>query len=172
MTVSGVLSSSILNYQNIQSRFQQFQQEFQQLGTDLQSGNLPAAQADFASLQQGAQSDSSAQSSNPFAQVFNQLSQDLQSGNLTGAQQDYAALQEDIQNQATQTHHHHHRHGGGGQNTISQFQLMSQLGTALQAGNLTAAQQAYSALQQDLRQPGQDRNAASPAVSGKVSVSA
>ena len=61
---------------------QQFTQEFQKLGADLQSGNLAAAQADFATLQQiqAASSTSSPQSNSPIAQLFNQLSQDLKSG--------------------------------------------------------------------------------------------
>ena len=62
MSVSGILSSvmsSVLSSQSAQTQStqnprQQFQQEFQQLGSDLQSGNLSAAQTDFATLQQNA----------------------------------------------------------------------------------------------------------------------
>jgi hypothetical protein len=53
---------------------QQFQQEFQQLGQDLQSGNLFAAQEDLGTLQQyGPQTNStpSSHSNNPIAQEFN-----------------------------------------------------------------------------------------------------
>jgi hypothetical protein len=94
---------------------QQFKQEFQQLGQDLQAGNLSAAQADFVTLQQlGLQgpSTSTAQSSSPLAQAFKQLSQDLSSGNLSAAQQDDVKIQRAIQSQASQTqgHHHHHHH--------------------------------------------------------------
>ena len=54
MSVSGISSSSLFDYntQSVQNKMQQFQQEFQQLGQDLQSGNLSAAQSDFATLQQ------------------------------------------------------------------------------------------------------------------------
>ena len=57
MSISGILSSSLnsLDTTSVQSKFQQFhqiQQEFHQLGQDLQSGNLSAAQSDFATLQQ------------------------------------------------------------------------------------------------------------------------
>ena len=140
------------------SQLQQFQQELQQLGKDLQAGNLSAAQADFATLQQNAPSSSataSAQSSNPIVQAFNQLGKDLQSGNLSAAQQDYSTIQQDAQSQNPRVHHHHH-HGGGGdpsgsqQNTIAQE--FSQLSQALQAGNLSAAQQAYSTLQQSFQE--------------------
>jgi hypothetical protein len=139
----------------IQSRMQQFQTEFQQLGQDLQSGNISAAQSDFATLQQYAPQGSSSQSSNPIAQAFNQPSTDLQAGNTTAAQQDYANIQQDFQNQGTQSqsaqfHHHHHHHGGESQqNGVSQ--LFQQLGEDLQSGQLSAAQQAYGSLQQDMQ---------------------
>jgi outer membrane protein assembly factor BamD (BamD/ComL family) len=160
MSVAGIFSSSLSSYnpQSIQGRMQQFQQEFQQLGQDLQSGNLSAAQSDFATLQQSgpqANSTTSAQSTDPIVQAFNQLSTDLKSGNTAAAQQDYATIQQDFQNQGTQSqgvHHHHHHHGGGGsqQNAISQ--MFQQLGQDLQSGQLSAAQQAYGSLQQEFQQ--------------------
>ncbi len=155
MSVSGISSSSLFDYntQNVQNKMQQIRQEFQQLGQDLQSGNLSAAQSDFATLQQlqpQTNSTSSTQSSNPIAQEFNQLSTDLKSGNVSAAQQDYATIQQDMQNQAAQGHHHHHHGGGSGASEISQS--MEQLGQALQSGNLSTAQQAYSSLLQDFQQ--------------------
>ena len=60
MSVAGILSSSLFNYsiQSAQSKLQQSRQVFQQLGQDLQSGNLPAAQTDFAALQPSGSSSS------------------------------------------------------------------------------------------------------------------
>jgi|SRR5208337_3565981 len=170
MSVSGISSSSFFNYsaQSIQNRMQQFQQEFQQLGQDLQSGNLSAAQTDFSTLQQltpQGNSTSSAQSNNPIAQAFSQLSQDLQSGNVSAAQKDYATIQQDFQSQATQTHGHHHHHGGGGSGESEISQLLAQLGQALQSGNLSTAQQAYSTLQQDFQQFAQNNGLLTPASS-------
>ena len=161
MSVSGISSTSLFDFNalSVQNKAQQFRQEFQQLGQDLQSGNLSAAQSDFATLQQfGPQtnSTSSTQTNKPIGQEFTQLSQDLQSGNISAAQRDYAAIQQDMQNQTVQAHHHHHRHGGGGGgNEIGQ--LLSQLGGTLQSGNLSAAQQAYSTPQQDFQQFAQNR---------------
>jgi outer membrane protein assembly factor BamD (BamD/ComL family) len=161
MSVSGISGSSLYNPQSVQNSMQQFRKEFQQLGQDLQSGNLSSAQSDFATLQSGSQtssrtSNSSSQTNNPVAQDFNQLSRDLQSGNLSAAQQDYTKVQQDFQSQGTQAHGHHHHHGGGsssGSSESSQIsQLFSQLGQALQAGNLSTAQQTYSSLQQDFQQ--------------------
>src|SRR6266481_145649 len=154
---------------------QQVKQGFQLLGQDLQSGNLSQAQNDFASLQQllpgGPQSSqltpvSSAQSSNPLATAVSQLAQDLKSGNLTAAQSDFATVQQNLQQAGPQAgaahghHHHHHQSDGdsgqssgqssGQPNPIST--LFGQLGHDLQSGNLSAAQQAYSSLQQDFQQ--------------------
>ena len=123
MSVSGLSGSSFfqsLYSQNSQpqSRRAQFAQEFQQLGQDLQSGNLSQAQADLTTLTanspfaQSGQITATAESAtnatapatntattNPIAQAFTQLSQDLQAGNLTAAQSDYATIQQDFQQQ-------------------------------------------------------------------------
>lgn len=151
MSISSI-SSSMYN-SNIQSQFEQFQQEFQQLGNDLNSGNLSSAQADFVTLQQDmpqANSTSTSQSNNPIFQAFQQLSKDLQAGNLSAAQQDYSTIQQDFQSQTSQVHHHHHHNSGGSQQ--SQFaQLFDQLGQDLQSGNLSSAQSAFSSLQQLLQ---------------------
>jgi hypothetical protein len=174
MSISGISSSNFLDYntQGIQARMQQFRQEFQQLGKDLQSGNLSAAQTDFAALQQvepQSASTSSTQSNNQLAQAFNQLSQDLKSGNLSAAQQDYQTVQQDFQNQTSRAHHHHHRGGNGGSELT---QLLEQLGQDLQSGSLSAAQQAYSTLMQDLPQFGQNKGVASTGQSTNVSLNA
>jgi DNA gyrase inhibitor GyrI len=173
--------------QNLQSNVQQAQQAFQQLGKDLQAGNLSAAQSDFATLQQlrpQTNSTTASQSDNPIAQAFNQLAQDLQSGNLAAAQQDYATIQQDFQTQAAQegsgpeaqaVQGHHHHHGGGGDSEASAItEALSQLGEALQTSNLSAAQQAYGTLQQDFQQFGGNSGVqapvSSPANSNSVSV--
>lgn len=156
MSVAGISSSNLFDFntQSVQNRKQQFQQEFQQLGQDLQSGNLSAAQTDFATVQQSGpqvSSSSANQNTSPIAQDFKQLSQDIQSGDTSAAQQDYAKIQQDFQNQAAGKHgHHHHGGGGGGAGAISQ--LLQELGQDLQTGSLSAAQQAYSTLQQDFQQ--------------------
>ena len=169
MSVAGISSSNLFNYstQSVQNKMQQFQKEFQQLGQDLQSGNMSAAQSDFATLQQYApqtSSTSSSQSNSPIAQEFSQLAKDIQSGNTSAAQQDYSTIQQDMQSHAAEGHHHHHSSGGGGgeggQSAVSQ--LMTQLGQALQSGNLSSAQQAYSTLQQEFQQFTQNSGVTTP----------
>jgi hypothetical protein len=171
MSITGIASTalnSILNAtptsQNGQGKFQQIQKEFQQLGQDLQSGNLTQAQQDYATLSQNlpvAQSSttaSSANSSNPIAQAFTALSQDLQNGNISAAQKDYATIQQDFQQQQQQQgtgqihHHHHHGGAGGGQQSNQISQALNSLSAALQSNNLSSAQTAFATLQQDLQQ--------------------
>ena len=155
MSVYGVTSSSALN-QSVQSwqiKAQKIQTEFQQLGQDLQAGNLSQAQSDFSALTQNIswplQNDSSV------SQAFSALGTALQSGNLAAAQKAYSTLQQDIQ-QSGMAHHHHHRTGGLSSNSNSASgtlsQLFASLGTAIQSGSMTAVQAAYTALQQDLPQ--------------------
>jgi hypothetical protein len=172
MSVSGILSSNLFNYQSQSvNNNQQFKQDFAQLGQDLQSGNLTAAQSDMSTLEQLKPQATTSTQNNPVAQAFNQLSQDLQSGNVSAAQQDYTTIQQDIQKHVSQTHHHHHGSGGGESSQISQ--LFQQLGQDLQSGNLSSAQNAYATLQQDLQQLGQQEvQAQSSRSSSGISVSA
>jgi len=162
MTISGI-SNNLQAYQNtnsqqnasVQNNWQQFQQEFQQLGVDLQSGNLSAAQTDLTTLQQtaGPGLSSTSNPNNPIGQSFSQLSEQLQAGNLSGAQQDYSNIQQDFQNhfqnQGVHLHHHHH-HGAIGTPSTPVDNPLQQLGLDLQS---SSAQQAYSSWQLNLAQP-------------------
>ena len=162
MSVAGISSSNLYNdsMQSIQSKQQDRKQEFAQLGKDLQSGNLSAAQADFATLQQMTPPSSasgvsaSAVSTSPVATAFAQLATDLKSGNLPAAQQDYSTIQQDMQSSAVQGFHHHHHRGAASQESqssqSSQSSLFQELGQALQSGDLSTAQQVYSTLMLNL----------------------
>jgi len=171
MSILGILGGNLLaagapqNTQNTQnipgtpSAFQQIKAEFQQLGQDLQTGNLAQAQQDYTALSQtlpgGGQNSASLA-----LQAFNQLGQDLQSGNLQAAQKDYATFQQDTQQNAAQRaggHHHYHPAAGSqsssqGPNPISQ--IFGTLSQDLQAGNLSGAQTAFATLANDLQQIG------------------
>jgi len=160
MFATSALESLISN--STQSRTQSFSQAFQKLGQDLQSGNLSQAQADLANLDpnlaasQPAQTSSASSSSSPslVSQAFNQLSTDLKAGNLAAAQSDYATLQQDLQQTAGHMGHHRFHRSGSGAGANSNYtqtqQAMGQLAEALQSGNLSAAQQAYTSVQADL----------------------
>lgn len=161
MTVAGIFNSpyassfaSPIQNQNTQN-IQQFQQSFSQLGTDLQSGNLSAAEQDFLSLQQvnpqtsSTSSTTSSPSNNPITQAFQQLQTDLQSGNLTGAQQTYNSVEQDFQTpnqtgqpgQTGQTEgHHRHRHGGG--EAIDQLLQIADPSTSSTSTSSSGTQQA------------------------------
>ena len=171
MSITSVASSTLLTQiyatqstQNNQSQFQQIQTDFQQLGQDLQAGNLTGAQQDFATRQQAlpsGQSQSQQNTASPIAQAFTALSQALQSGNLQDAQTAFTTLQGDIQQQQGSGQRHHHHHGGNSsQSTASAASQQTNpvatafgaLSQALQSGNLSGAQTAFATLQQDLTQ--------------------
>ncbi len=189
MSISGILSSSFLQNQ-LSAASAPYQQDMQQLSQALQTGNLSAAQTDFAALQKAfsqsptsTASTSTASTSNPVAQAFNQLATDLQSGNLSAAQKDYATLQQDLQSSSGPTTHlhNHHRFSAGGllggtsstgsgdsstQNSL--IQDLNQIGQSLTAGNVSGAQQAYATLQQQLQQFALGGGALSPSQSSTL----
>lgn len=149
----GLLSSAALESlfsRGAQNSANNFRQAFQQLGQDLQSGNIAQAETDLAALQPNAASSAlSASSSGLVSRAWSQVAQDLQSGNLSAAQSDFAGLEQNLQRRSPVAHHHFH--SGGSHSGMSQMQqLFSQLGQALQSGNLTAAQHTYTTLQTDL----------------------
>jgi hypothetical protein len=160
---------------NGQDSMQGIQNEFQQLGQDLQAGNLTQAQQDFATLTQDfaavGQTNNTANTANtgnnPIAQAFSALSQDLQNGNLSQAQQDFATIEQDFQQQGSgeQVHHHHHHGGGGGQEQSQINQAFSSLEQALNSNDLSGAQSAFTTLQQDLQQLTQGGASATAAAS-------
>jgi len=156
MSVSGISSGSSLSQtmQTWQAQAQKIQTEFQQLGQDLQAGNITQAQSDFSTLSQNISSPMQTNSS--VSQAFAALGTALQSGNLAAAQKAYTTLQQDVQ-QTGQSHPHHHHAGGSSQTNSSSSgsmlsQLFGSLGSALQSGSLSTAKTAYSALTQDLQQ--------------------
>ncbi len=71
MSVGGISSNLFDSInQTSQNQMQHPQKEFQQLGQDLQSGNLSAAQSDFVTLQQlGPQNSSTSAAQQDFAQI-------------------------------------------------------------------------------------------------------
>jgi outer membrane protein assembly factor BamD (BamD/ComL family) len=203
MSIAAISASNAFDVsnQNVVSKREAIQQEFQQLGQDLQSGDLTAAQTDFTTLQQlvpklasistspstttngtttsGTNStpQSGVESADPRVQAFAQLEQDIQSGNTSAAQQDYSNIQQIFQQHA---HSNHRLHTGGfdgapgGESTLpgGVSQLFQQLGQALQSGDLSGAQQAYTSLQQDFLQANQSKGQAQSQTSPSVSLSA
>ncbi len=175
MSISSLLSSSF-NQSQLSGVSTTYQKQIQQLSQDLTSGNLSAAQSDFATLRAAfSQSPTSiAATSSPFsstapiaspaAQAFKQLSSDLQFGDLSAAQADVSTIQQDLQGatgtqEARHSHHLHHLGGtSGGGDSSSQTSLLqslnqdlNQVGQSLSSGNLSSAQQAYATLQQQLQ---------------------
>jgi outer membrane protein assembly factor BamD (BamD/ComL family) len=197
MSLVGILGSGLLSAgaapnsqppQNTSSNFQAIKTEFEQLGQDLQSGNLTQAQQDFSALSQNIPS-AAQSSSNPALQAFTQLWHDLQTGNLQAAQKDYTTIQQDtLQQNSGQVHGHHGHHHyqpQGSQSSSSQesnplAQAFGTLAADLQAGNLSGAQSAYTTLASELQQIGASLSgvssgtgsAAASVISGSLNVTA
>ena len=171
MSIAPVFSNSFVNTtsQTTHNNLRQFQQEFQQLGSDLQSGNITAAQQDFAAL--GVSPATAAQVTSPILHQFQQLGQALQSGNTSSAKQDYSKVKHDLQ-KVEHAHNHHRPHLQGVNDASQSF---SELGQALQSGSASLAQSAYNSLFQDFQSIGQSVDPAtalaSPGATG-VSVNA
>lgn len=148
MSVAGIASAGLSQLASLQRNYQQVRGEFKQLGQDLQAGNLTQAQTDFVTLSQSAASQFSGNS--PVAKALNSLGQALQSGNLTAAQQAFGSLPSHLVGPCAVPHSVHAGAASAQQSSFSQ--ALSQMGSALQASNLSAAQQAFSALQQSWKQ--------------------
>ena len=128
MSVAGITSINSAQLANVQHNYQKVQSEFKQLGQDLQAGNLTQAQVDFVTL-----------------------SQSLASGQQTGTVSSGGSspaipptyVGPNAVNQST-----HAQAASGSHHRIHLGQALSQLGQALQAGNLSAAQQAFTTMEQ------------------------
>lgn len=129
-----------------------FRSELQQLSKDLKSGNLSAAQQDYATLSKSGPLANST-STNPLVEDLQAVGAALQGGNLTGALQAFTTFQHTVQQQGAQAHarEHHHHHGGANNQVAQAFNTLEQ---AVNAGNQSSAQSALAALQQDLQQLG------------------
>jgi len=150
MSVSSILSNGTLSqsWQNWHTHTQEAQTEFHQLGRDLQAGNLNRARSDFSVLSQT-------------------ISGSLKSNN---------SLSPTLSAPPSAPSHYHHVGVGGQGGTSSTesavLQQFSSLGSALQAGNLSAARAAYSTLQQDLELFGWSAGTPSPSTTGAVNIAA
>ena len=175
MSLSAITASSFFGLTHaLQGRIgqtQKVQSAFQNLGQDLQSGNLTQAKSDFSILSQNFPN--STQNNNPLTQAFSALGQALQAGNLSAAQTAYSTIQQDVQQAGASGHHHHHHYGGGAESSSNALaQAFGTLGQALQSGNLSSAQTAYSTIQQDLTELGWNAASKSQLTAGTVSMTA
>jgi hypothetical protein len=149
MSVAGIASAGLSQLASLQRNYAQVRSEFKQLGQDLQGGNLTQAQTDFVTLSQSAAA-SQFSGNGAVAKTLNSLGQALQSGNLSAAQQAFASLPSHIVGPSAVSHSAHV--GSASAQQCSFSQALTQMGQALQSGNLTVAQQAFSAMQQSWQQ--------------------
>ena len=154
MSISAILNSTFSQHQ-LGRASNPNQKQIQQLSQDLASGNLSAAQSDFATLLKAfpQPTTTSASTSATVTQAFHQLATNLKSGNLAGAQKDLSTIQQDLQSHggpSTNHFHHYHPLSTGSEDLTAQnppLQDLNQFGQILTSGNLAGAQRAYAALQ-------------------------
>jgi hypothetical protein len=151
MSVAGIASAGLSQLSSLQRNYAQVRSEFKQLGQNLQAGSLSQAQTDFVTLSQSAAA-SQFSGNGAVAKTLNSLGQALQSGNLSAAQQAFASLPSHIVGPSAISHSAHAESASAPQGSFSQ--ALSQMGQALQTGNLTMAQRAFSAMQQSWQQMG------------------
>ena len=137
MSISGVSANNGLYQTSMTSIISQRKQDFQNLASALQSGDLSGAQKAFAQLQQdGPNAGQTQNSQNPNQgngqnNPFQALASALQSGDLSGAQQAFSQLQ-----QSMKSHHHHHKHGADSSQSGSASQIA---GTAASGEDTSSA---------------------------------
>jgi len=128
MSIAGIAGTAFAQLANVQRNYQKVQTEFKQLGQDLQAGNLTQAQADFVILSQS-------------------LASNQQTGAVNSAGTSSVSpptvVGPNAVNRSTQT-----QSGSASHHRIHFRQALTQLGQALQEGNLAAAQQAFTTMEQ------------------------
>jgi hypothetical protein len=144
MLVGAIGSSAVSQLANIQRSYQQVRGEFQNLGQDLQAGNLAQAQTDFVTLSASVSTQYGANSA--VSKTLNAIGQALQSGDLSTARQAFSTLPPGLTGQPGTGHAGHH----GTMHPC--LKGLDKLGQALQSGDLTGAQQAFAAMQPNWQQ--------------------
>jgi len=136
MSTSGISGSGFSQLDTLLASAKQITADFKQLGSDLQSGNLSAAQQDFVTLSQDALA-------SPFA--ASSTASSATSGITSTAAPASAAPTASASSTATA--------GSSPQSALSALaQDFQTLGQDLQSGNLSGAQQAFSQIQQAAQQ--------------------
>jgi hypothetical protein len=119
-SISSVTSATTNPYQVAsQNGFGQIAQDFQAIGSALQSGDLSTAQNSLTTFQQALQGASPTSANQPFGKNsqantdYQSLTSALQTGDLAGAQKAFTSLKTDLKaSQSAQAvhkgHHHHH----------------------------------------------------------------
>ena len=117
MSISAISSNATTDFQTWQATSRQRRQDFQNLATALQSGDLSGAQQAYSDLTTLMPSTSTSASSQPASTGVNAIQKDisalgqaLASGNLTEAQKDFSQMKTDMQSAGIRGGHHHHHH--------------------------------------------------------------
>lgn len=131
------------------------QQLLDQLGTALQSGDISSAQTALSSFLANAPGGSGGNGGDQSTtgKAISSLFSAIQSGDLSTAQSDYATVSALLSGTGSTTVTGSGTSATGGTGQDSFQQLISQIGTALQSGDISSAQSALSQFQSDTPPP-------------------
>jgi hypothetical protein len=162
MSTLPIASSS--NASTLQALFQQRKSEFKSMASDVEAGNMSAAQSALATLQQtasniqglgGTSAPPSTAQTGSLQSSFANLISSIQSGSTSGAQSALSALEQTLHpSPASSTSTGATSPTGGAQSSF--IQELTALIKAVQAGDQTAAQQDLTQLQSTLQTQGSE----------------
>ncbi len=146
MSTSPISFASVQDQMQTQSRAQQINQDFKQLSSSLQAGDMAAARQAYTAMQQllpnqAPNSQPATSGANPIGSDFKALGQALQSGDLSSAQSAFSQLKTDItRNGSSATggslikglrgHHGHHHVSSTSDSNASPSSSSTATGTA------------------------------------------
>lgn len=158
--------SSVSQSQSAQNIYQPIKTGLRQLAANLKAGDLTQAQSNYATLSSDI-SASQLQSNTTLTDDLSALGAAIDAGNLTDAQAAFKTLAHDLR-QVGRTRQHHQAPRDGGPLPVEIgdrpargpiADAFKSLKTALKSGDINAAQEAYSTLQQVLSQYGLNADA-------------
>ena len=129
----------------------------QQLGADLRSGDLAAAQGDFAAITGASGRPMNSRDATDFGAQMGALGTALQNGDLPAAQAAFQKISGLVNRSGLHSMHHHRHHHSGAQGAAPTAPdaspadpfapVFDSLGAAVQTGDFTGAQNAFTNLQ-------------------------
>ena len=131
---------------------QQFQTDFQDLGSKIQSGDLEGAKKAYAAMQdkiKGHQPPGGGD--DPMAQGFAAIGKALDSGDTKAAQSAYQSMQTKMESMASMMKSMMDGSTNGGSSTNSIGQDMDQLGKLIDSGNLDSAKSLFKSMQSKMK---------------------
>jgi hypothetical protein len=132
-SVSSTTTAALAPVTN-QDDFGQLLQDFNSVGSALQSGDVSAAQSALSTFQQNLPNTPPFGNNSQANTDYLSLVRSLDSGNLSDAQKAYASLQNDLKSTQTHEGHNHHHHNFSATSSPTSINIATTLPAAETAG--------------------------------------